>query len=117
MKHQLINWKNVICRGYYGQLVALPVPFILDIRLRHTLLSGILSMPSKKPISFETAIRLMCYKQRQALKTGQYGNRPGHYGWYYLNFVDWISALGYHIELTGEEFEAQVANYKIPNLS
>ena len=33
--------------------------------------------------------------------------------WFYENFIEWISSQGYHIELTGDEFEAAVMSDKL----
>lgn len=58
-------------------------------------------MPRKNPISFDFAISLIndkCVLAVQARNASQYL-------WYYDNFVSHISDLGYHIELTGDEFE------------
>jgi hypothetical protein len=113
MKHQIVNWKHVKCKGFYGDDVNLPIAFVLEARYRGTLLSSILSMPPKRPLSFDDAMRMLSDKQSEAFKAGQYGDEPGHYGWYMLHFVEWISSLGYHIEITGEEFEAQSMTDKL----
>jgi hypothetical protein len=117
MKHQLVNWKNIMCRSRTGKPFDSALPLILDMNLKRTLLTSILSMPRKKAISLSTACRLLSYKQRHAMAAGQFGREPGHYGWYYINFTSWISSLGYHIELSGEEFEAQAMTQKLAQLS
>jgi hypothetical protein len=33
------------------------------------------------------------------------GFKPGECHWYFDHFVEWVSSLGYQIELAGDEFE------------
>lgn len=63
-------------------------------------------MPKKELITFDDAVRLLNAKQSECFNAGSFGDSPGQYGWYDLHFVSWISSLGYHIELTGDEFES-----------
>lgn len=68
-------------------------------------------MPQKRPISFEQSMikfQLACH---DAFRLGLVGTEPGHYQWYAVNFIDWISEQGYHIVLTGDEF-THVENYR-----
>lgn len=60
-------------------------------------------MPKKKSISYEEAIRLFSDRQREAFDAGDYGSKPGQCGWYTRNFISYVSELGYHIELEGDE--------------
>jgi hypothetical protein len=92
--------------GRTGRMVYLEIPRIFDIRHRGTLLSKILAMPIKEPMAFEDAIRIADAKQSECFTACSFGDEMGQYGWYELHFVDWISNLGYHIEITGEEFES-----------
>lgn len=62
-------------------------------------------MAKKTPISFEAAINFVSDKQRDAFAAGQIGRNPGQYLWYQHNFIEFISDLGYHIEITGDEFD------------
>ena len=62
-------------------------------------------MQTQKPISLEYAIGLLLDHQTAAMKAGRKGLEPGHAFWYGCNFIEWISSLGFHIELTGDEFE------------
>lgn len=62
-------------------------------------------MPKRKPISYDDAINIFSDKMHEAFKAKDYGIRPGQCGWYPSNFVEYISDLGYHIELTGDEIE------------
>lgn len=105
MEHHLVKWKSIKCKSRFGNDVCLCIPEIVDIQNRGTLLSRILSMPKKKPISFELAMLKLIEKRREKFDAGHFGDESGQYGWYCLNFVNWISAQGYHIELTGDEFE------------
>lgn len=106
VKHILI-WKPVKCTNAFGEKVLVPLPESISIHYRGTLLTKILSMPPKQPISFSDAIHLVAEKQIEALKAGRGGPEHGHLSWYTNNFVEWISELGYHIELTGDEFESR----------
>lgn len=52
-------------------------------------------MEQKKPIQFEQAARMVKEKFFATKDAGRLGYAPGQ----------WISDLGFHIELTGDEFE------------
>ena len=62
-------------------------------------------MKQQKPLSLESAIQSLLDHEEGAMKAGRKGLEPGHALWYQCNFIEWISSLGYHIELTGDEFE------------
>ena len=113
VKHNLLKWKPVKCKSTKGNIVKVPLPEVIAIHYRGTLLSKILSMEKKKPISFEVAINLIAEEQNKAFATGQMGSNFGQYSWYPNNFVKFISNLGYHIELTGDEFETYMLTDKL----
>jgi hypothetical protein len=58
-------------------------------------------MEKKNPISFTNAVK--CAHNKWSEKVNAF--RGDEADWYFDNFVDWISSQGYHIELTGDEFE------------
>ncbi len=105
MEHHLVKWKPIKSKSRFGNEVYLSVPEIVDISYRGTLLSHILRMQKKTPISFENAMLKLIDMHREKFDAGLFGDNPGQYGWYDLNFISWISSLGFHIELTGDEFE------------
>lgn len=70
-------------------------------------------MAKKNPITFETAIRMVSEKHREAFDARRFGDEPGQHGWYDLHFIEWMSELGYHIELTGDEFECYALSDKV----
>jgi len=76
------------------------LPFIINRMYRCELLSRVLGMPKKNPIDFDEAIQMVMDK----FCNSENGHGRGQNLWYLKNFVEWISELGYHIELTGEEF-------------
>ena len=104
-RHHCLRWKNVKVRDIEGKLTEINVPTILQMDYRGTLLSGILGMQKKSPITFEFAVNLISDKQVEALREWKIGPQPGHDEWYSYHFLEYISDLGYHIELTGDEFE------------
>jgi len=69
-------------------------------------MARILAMTKKQPIEFVQAVRLAITKYDEAMDARCLGHAPGQAFWYHAHFVEWISSLGYHIELTGEEFES-----------
>jgi hypothetical protein len=101
----LLRWKSVACRNINGRLVEMNIPLIVQFESRGRLLSKILSMQIKDPISFEAAVNLISDRQVEAIRMDKWGSAPGHDGWYTKNFVEYISDLGHHIELTGDEFD------------
>lgn len=112
MKHHL-NWKSVKCKNVVGEDIYLSIPHSLDIHCRGGLLTQILQMPQKKPILFDEAINLLSDKEMELFGSGKVGHEPGQYFWYSDNFVQWISDMGYHIELTGDEFEPYFVNKEL----
>lgn len=113
MEKHLVNWRPIKTKTVRGADIVLGIPAAIDARSRGTLLSQILAMPKKTPVLFEDAVRMMFDKQGEAFKAGNFGYKRGHYHWYSVCFVGWISSLGYHIELTGEEFESYVLTDKV----
>ena len=107
MDKQFVLWKNIKCPTEQGADVEVGLGDLVDIFCRRTLLSQIIQMPERLPISFDDAIRLLSVQLYKCFKTGLVGKEPGHYGWYAKNFVEWISSQGFHIVLTGDEFESQ----------
>lgn len=105
MSQQLLKWKPVIVKNHRG----IEEPGELQDRIsevyRGRLFDAIQSMPRKTPITFERAVRLTNDAGREAFNQMRLGINRGQCSWYHMNFVEWISDLGYHIELTGDEFE------------
>jgi hypothetical protein len=109
VKKRIVNWKTVTEKNIKGRDFESVLPRIIDRGYRGTLLSQILAMPKKNPITFADAVRLAGQKQIEA----EIGHEKGQYFWYAAHFVDWISSLGYHIELSGDEFEPYVVSNKV----
>jgi len=85
------------------------LPDLLQTVYRGRLLSEILGMERKTAISFENAVRLLGDQIYEEFWIKQSGRSR----WYELNFVEWIADLGYHIEITGDEFEASMMSDKL----
>lgn len=110
---QFVKWKPILCKSVNKTDVYVDVIGELDVRNRGILLNQIMSMPQKEPISLSKAYRLMDIASEKAFKARQLGTEPGGYQWYETNFVFWISEQGYHIELTGDEFESYAISDKV----
>jgi hypothetical protein len=106
VKRNFALWKPVRCANPQGEWIDLGWARVIDKAYKGTLLTKILEMPRQRPISFEDAINLIEERKEQAFKEKDYGMKPGQYGWYIYNFVQYLSDLGYHIELTGDEIES-----------
>jgi len=109
MPKHILNWKSVKVKSVRRSNTLCTFPAAIDLYLRGTLLSRILVMEKKRPIAFNEAIGLLKEKWSDELWVRQ----SGHEEWYQKNFVDWISGLGYHIEITGDEFEAVALSNKL----
>ena len=105
MDRHIVLWKTTTCTNDRGTDVDLEMGDLIDHHCGRTLLSQILNMPSKNPISFDDAARLLDLKLEECFQAGKYRNGPDEYQWYAQNFVSWISEQGFHIELTGDEFD------------
>lgn len=70
------------------------------------LLQQIQAMPRKRPVSVQEGWRMMIQEVHRQVDLGN--NEPdiqGHSNWLFANTVLWLSQQGYHVELTGDEFE------------
>lgn len=110
---QLVLWKPLLCKTIDGTEVRIDVAGELDVRYRGTLLNQIMKMPEKKPLTLNDATRLLHKALDKAFDAQQFHDQRDGYHWYYKHFISWISELGYHIELTGDEFEPLVISSKV----
>ena len=101
----LVKWIETPGKNVHGEDCSFPFPDLLDSASHWRLIEKIFNMKPQRPIKFEEAA-LLAYKEYQALSNlNRHGIGPGQAEWYAKNFVEWISSLGFHIELTGDEFE------------
>lgn len=98
-------WKKVPGKTLKGNQSLFRTAMCIDRFYERKLLVRILEMPDKNPISLAEAIDIIRNKEMEATRAGDEGMKPGQSSWYLHNFVQYISDLGYHIELTGDEFE------------
>lgn len=105
MSRHIVKWRPTIGKNVRNEDRALPFPDLLAASSKWTLLERILAMERKNPISFTDAAVLAQNKYLAARDAGRRGYGPGETNWYSKNFVEWISSLGFHIVLTGDEFE------------
>ncbi len=98
-------WKRTECRGRDGSPVDVGWATHIDKCYKGKLLVRILDMPKKNPISLNEAIKIISDKKLDAYNAGDFGMKPGQYHWYSYNFLSYISDLGYHIEITGDEID------------
>jgi hypothetical protein len=98
---QVLRWKQVKVKNIRGSEISSDWANLIDLYYCGTLLSCILEMESKQPIPMAHAMSMF---NDQWLSEFQRRTRKEE--WYLKNFVEWISTLGYHIEITGDEFEA-----------
>lgn len=96
----------MLCKTRNGTLAPITWANTIDGAYDGNLLSEILRMPEKKPLSYDDAIKIFSEKKQEAFNAGDYGSKPGQYSWYSHNFVSYISDLGYHIEITCDELES-----------
>lgn len=113
MTRQFLYWKPVWEKNVRGEDFLSNVPDIIANRYRGTLLERILNMAPKHPISFELAAKLAGKRFFEASRAHRFGYEQGECHWYFNNFVEWISEQGYHIDLTGDEFEPYLTTNKL----
>ncbi len=101
-----VTWLPVLAKNVRGSDIAVCPMQIIESYSRGRLLPQILEMKKNHPVSLEHAISMMLEKLDLAYDQKRIDHSPGGYHWYFQNFVEWISSEGYHIELTGDEFEA-----------
>jgi hypothetical protein len=114
MRKQIVKWKPVSRKNIYGEeyVTAGYVELIVEA-YRGTLIDEILSMPKKSGISFAVAVNMTCDAFHQACNNRKSGQEPGHGAWFHRNFVRYISEKGFHIELTGDEFEVLTLSSRV----
>ena len=105
MTKHWVKWKKVQTLTVAGDVFLSGFPDMLDIRYRGTLLPSIIAMSKKTPISFDGAVVMTQSKYFAAIGQKKYGMTFGEANWFIGHFLEWISNQGYHIELTGDEFE------------
>ena len=91
--------KNVL-----GEDCEFRFPDLLNCSSSWTLLEKIIRMEVKAPITFTEAALLAQEQYLALIRMNKYGSDPDQCS-YTDSFTEWISSLGYHIELTGDEFE------------
>lgn len=107
-KHVLI-WKAVKSKTIRDTDCYIRIMDRVDRYYKGTLLTCILTMKKKQPISLESAVTLFskewinCVLSRRAEECEVLDR----------NFVNWVSEKGYHIELTGDEFEPVAMSDKV----
>ncbi len=88
------------------------LPSLVASYYKGELIDQILRMEMKTPLLLHHAFKLASEARHAAEKEGHSGHEPHQSYWYYSHFLEYISELGFHIELTGDEFEspASIAN-------
>ena len=113
MNKQCTRWKPFKDLNIRGSEFDCEFPDLLNCVYRGQLISSILAMAKKTPITFEQAARMAWRKHSEAIDENRFGSEPGQCFWYTESFVQWISELGYHIELSGDEFEPYLMSDKL----
>lgn len=107
MVKRILSYKSVRLRSKSGTEYSDDgLPALIDACYKGELIENILRMPPKIPISFHAALNLASDARYQAMKSGRSGHQRHESLWHYSHFVDFIAELGFHIELTGDEFES-----------
>jgi hypothetical protein len=101
MTKNCVNWKKIACVSRHGKPYLDDMASVINRYYKLELLPLILSMPSQKPISFDDAVRLAGQKFIESMDNYDIAKAIS----YYKNFLTFISDSGYHIEVTGDEFE------------
>ena len=109
MAQHLLKWKTVRVPNVRNEDYDSRLPYALDFIYRGTLVTRVLSMEKKVAIGFKEAF---LFFQSELLKSMSDPTRD-RTDWLYRNFIPWISGLGYHIELTGDEFEPFLMSDKV----
>lgn len=99
MTRQCVFWRPIILKSVRGEdFVSHTADIIADL-YRGKLITEIQKMPRKRSITFEDAVRLVHDEQTKVWPDAE------KYHSMYEQFVQHVSDLGFHIDLTGDEFE------------
>lgn len=105
MIKRIVSWKPVRIVAPDGRLTDDPhMPDLIAISYRGDLVDKIWAMPRKTPMTYEQAATMVGERFLLEISKGNIGGEKGQSHWFHRNFVEFISAEGYHIELTGDEF-------------
>ena len=113
MTKHCVNWKPVKSKDIRGSDFDSPIPTAIEIGYRGTMLSRILDMERKQSITFVEAIHLVQKQWTKAVDSGRIGHELGECNWFIDHFIEWVASQGYHIELTGDEFEPYMISSQI----
>ena len=88
----------------FGRIIrATPPPYNSNCSTKSILLLyQITQMPKARPISMQDALMLASLEDERLYRTAE--NSSEHQT-FWDRWVDWVSLSGFHIELTGDEFE------------
>jgi hypothetical protein len=113
MTKQCVRWKPFRAKTIRNTAYDSCFGDLIDLYNKGTLVSQILKMDRKRPLEFAQAALLAHDKYVEAMMSRKLGGGLTESTWYLNHFVSWISELGYHIELTGDEFESNCLSAKI----
>ncbi len=99
MTKQCVFWRPIILKTVRGRDFVSHTADLIASHYRGSLIAEIQKMQRKQSITFEEAVGLIHDEQLKARSNAK------KYLSYYENFIQYVSDLGFHIELTGDEFE------------
>jgi hypothetical protein len=101
MPKQMLKWVDIKTKDIRGGDCYSGYPHVLDLAYGGTLLSRILTMPKKNPISLQGEVLLLNESTLDAIRAKNIKREI----WLKVHFVEWIEEQGFHIEIDGDEFE------------
>ncbi len=105
------KWRPVRLLTVYGsEYLEDELPGVVDSYYKGELIARILEMNRGTPISFHQALNMASDAHIQAFDSGRSGHEKGESIWHYSHFLEFISEQGFHIELTGDEFDSPSSN-------
>ncbi len=111
MVKRVLKWRPVRLLAVDGfEYLEDELPGVIASFYKGELVDRILKMDRKKPISFYQAVNLASDGHYRASVDDRFGHNKGESGWHFSHFLDFISDQGFHIELTGDEFDSPASN-------
>lgn len=111
MMKRIYKWKPIRLLTIYGnEYVDDELPGIVANYYKGELVDKILTMDRKKPISLHQALNMASDAHIKAVHENRFGHKKGQSGWHFSHLIDFISEQGFHIELSGDEFDSPASN-------
>lgn len=106
----VVFWRRFKGVSFFGEPGDFPPPTITETGM--VLLERLRRMPRLRALSYQDA----CFRvQQEVSRQARLGNNErsvvGHSNWIRENWPSWLTTQGFHVDLTGDEYEIVPLNH------